>query len=110
MSNSNLTAFIEKMNKAKAEDETLILTHEEQNEIETAFWDLWDDAQNHYPYLTIDMGFNTVTCWVVSIYDAAGTGLKDAPQLFYQDGRYCRAETLLEAAEVLMAVRPVGDV
>lgn len=104
-----LAPFIERLNQAKAKDEQLNLTPEEQAQIETAFWGLWDDCQNHYPYLAIDMGFNTVMCWVVAICDAAGTGLSDAPRLFYTDGKYCRAVALLEAAEALIKVRPLTE-
>lgn len=100
------SVLLSEINKARNELADMIYTEDEKqaaNYSEQEFYDLIDDALDTNPNLAIEVGYNSVTTWVVSIYDARGVGLAKAPQIASAEN-HCRRLAMFQAAKQLKKV------
>ena len=89
------------LNKARKELSDMIYAEDEKQAAtytESAFYELIDDALNHNPMLAVEVGYNRIASWVVTIYDAKGTTLTEAPRIISIDNN-CRLLAMYQAAK-----------
>ncbi len=61
---------------------------------------VFDECVNYYPHLLIEIGYNRVVDWMVTVWNAAGCGIKAAPivistQSYSRDDAFAAAITQL---------------
>jgi hypothetical protein len=65
-----------------------------------SLFSVFDECLNRHPFLLIEIGYNRVTDWKVTIWNARGVGIKDAPMVV-STSSHDREEAMAEAAQEL---------